>query len=75
MFKIIVVEDDRNTQFTIKKILREMDIFKDSNIRICYFTKFTNELKEIIMDTSERKIYIMDIELETRVSEIGRAHV
>ncbi len=73
MFKIVVVEDDRNTQFTIKKILREMDIFKDSSIKICYFTKLTNELKEIITDTSERKIYIMDIELETRVSGIDIA--
>lgn len=73
MIRIVTVEDNKQTQMLIKKILREMDIFKDEEIKVDYFTKYTNELKEIIKDNSERKIYIMDIELETRVSGIDIA--
>lgn len=73
MIRIIVVEDDKNTQMTIKKILREMDIFETEEVKVEYFTKYTNDLKEIIKDTSEHKIYIMDIELETKVSGIDIA--
>ena len=56
----------------IKNILRETDIFKEE-IKIEYFTKFTKELQNIIKDTSERKVFIMDIELETKVSGIDIA--
>ncbi len=73
MIKIIVVEDDKNTQMTIKKILREMDIFKDEEVQVEYFTKYTNELKTMIKDVSEHKIYILDIELETKISGIDIA--
>lgn len=73
MIRIVVVEDDKNTQLLIKKILREMDVFKDEEVKAEYYTKYTNELKEIIKDTSDRKIYIMDIELESRTSGIDIA--
>ncbi len=73
MIKFIIVEDDKKTQMLIKKILREMDIFKDEEIKVDYFTKYTTALKEIIKDNSERKIYIMDIELESKVSGIDIA--
>ncbi len=73
MIRIVVVEDDKNTQLLVKKILREIDIFKEEEIKINYFTKYSKELKDIILDTSERKIYIMDIQLETKVSGIDIA--
>ena len=73
MIRIVVVEDDKNTQLLVKKILREIDIFKEEEIKINYFTKYSKELKDIILDTSERKIYIMDIQLETKVSGIDLA--
>lgn len=73
MIKIVVVEDDKNAQMEIKAILRKLDIFKDEEIKIEYFTKFTQCLKDIIKDTSEHKIYILDIELETKVSGIDIA--
>lgn len=73
MIRIVVVEDDKNAQMVVKKTLREMDIFKDEEIKIDYFTKYTQTLKDIILDTSERKIYILDIELESKVSGIDIA--
>jgi two-component system response regulator AgrA len=66
----IVVEDDKKTQETIKEVLRRVIISKDNTINIKYFTKYTSELKSIIEDNSTRKVYIMDIELETKNSGI-----
>lgn len=73
MIRIVILEDDKQTQLNIKKILREMDIFKDEEINIEYFTKFNATLKEIIKDTSEQKIYIMDIQLDSKISGIDIA--
>ncbi len=73
MIKIVVVEDDKKAQLEIKNILRQLDIFKEEEIKIEYFTKCTNALKEIIEDTADRKIYILDIELETKISGIDIA--
>lgn len=73
MIRIVVVEDDKNAQMEIKTILRKLDIFKDEEIKIEYFTKFTQNLKDIIKDTTEHKIFILDIELETKVSGIDIA--
>lgn len=69
MIKIIIVEDDKEMQNEIKRILGETLIFKEET-KIEYYGKFTEELKEEIKDKSERKIYIMDIELESKVSGI-----
>lgn len=73
LIKFIVVEDDLKTQEAIKKILRKVMMDKDDNIDVKYFTKYTNELKNVIEDDTFRKIYIMDIELETKMSGIDIA--
>ena len=73
MIKIIVVEGEKETQLTIKNLLRKMDFLKDEEIKVEYFTKYTNALKEVILDKEERKIYILDIELDSKVSGIDIA--
>ncbi len=73
MIRIIVVEDESETQMSIKKIIRELDVLKTEEIKVDYFTKYTNALKEIILDKAERKIYILDIELASKVSGIDIA--
>lgn len=73
MIKIIVVEDNKDTQMEIKMILRDTDVLKNEEIKIEYFNRFCPELKNIIKDTSERKIYILDIELGTKTSGIDIA--
>lgn len=73
MIKIIVVEDNPDTQTEIKMILRDKEILCQEDIKIEYFSKFCAELKETIKDISERKIYILDIELGTKTSGIDIA--
>ena len=73
MIKIIVVEDEKETQMSIKKILRSLDFLKEEEIKIEYFTKYSNALKDVILDKEERKIYILDIELDSKVSGIDIA--
>lgn len=70
LISFIVVEDDKATQTIIKDVLRKVVISKDNTIDIKYFTKYSGDLKKIIDDNSCRKVYIMDIELETKVSGI-----
>ena len=73
MIRVVIVEDDKETQLLIKKILRDLDVFRNEEIKIDYFTKYTSELKEVIKDQADRKIYIMDIELASKVSGIDIA--
>lgn len=69
MVKVVIVEDDKTTQLQIKNVIRESNLAKE-DLKTEYFTKFTSELKSIIKDNSERKLYIMDIELEGKISGI-----
>ncbi len=73
MISFVVVEDDLKTQKVIKEVLRKTVISKDNTIDIKYFTKYNDELKTLIEDDSIRKVYIMDIELESKVSGIDIA--
>ena len=71
VIKIIIVEDEKETQKELKRIVRESE--EEEEIEIEIYSKFDTELKERIKDVTERKIYIMDIELETKVSGIDIA--
>lgn len=70
MISFIVVEDDKKTQEVIKEVLRKTVIQNDKNIKVKYFSKYNKELKNIIEDNTMQKVYIMDIELETKMSGI-----
>ena len=70
MISFIVVEDDPQTQENIKTVLRETIMSKDDNVNVKYFTKYNRDLKNLIEDNSIRKVFIMDIELETKMSGI-----
>lgn len=72
MIKIVIVEDNKDMQIQLKNILRDTEFSKEE-IKIEYFTQFTTNLKNIIKDNAERKIFILDIELETKVSGIDIA--
>ena len=70
MIKIIVVEDEKNHQQTIKEAISKA-IFKcDEEINVEYFTRYNSNLEKIITDNTIRKIYIMDIELDNSISGI-----
>lgn len=73
MIKIVVIEDDKETQIQIKNLINEAEFLKDEKVKINFFTKFTAELRDIIKDNTERKIYITDIELGSKISGIDIA--
>ncbi len=73
MIKIVVVEDNKNTQMEIKTILRDTEIVKNEDVIIEYYSKFCPELKSVIKNIDERKIYILDIELSTQTSGLDIA--
>ena len=73
MAKIIVVDDDINDQEKVKKIIDPF-LFKYSEvIKPLYFNKYNEKLKTEIEDKSERKIYIIDINLHTKITGINIA--
>lgn len=73
MIKIVVVEDNKNTQMEIKKILRETEIVRNEEVIIELYSKFCPELKELVKNTDEIKVFILDIELANQTNGIDIA--
>lgn len=63
MIKFIVIEDDKKFQDKVKKIIHTLTFDKDEEIKIIQFNKYNRELQNEINNRTERKIYIIDIEL------------
>ena len=70
MIKIIIVEDEKIYQDKIKEVISKFVFKTDEDIKVEYFTKYNKALQKIIDDNSIRKIYVMDIELESSISGI-----
>lgn len=68
----IIVENDKDQQKKIKNVLIKA-CFNDNILSIKTFEKLDEELKKIIEDTSEPKLYILDIELDGKESGINIA--
>lgn len=66
--KFIVVEDERNAQEKIKKLLRKISVQTQIDLEIEYFKNYDEKLQKEIDNTLYPKIYIMDIELDGEVS-------
>lgn len=65
MIKFIIVEDDEKWIDEYEKIINKVFFKSSKEYNIFTFTKYTKELKNIIEDNSEQKIYLMDLDLET----------
>lgn len=70
MIRFVVVDDDKEEIVHIKALLNE--VVKDDKEIIC-FNKLNADLKEEIKNTEFRKVYILDIELNDKVSGINIA--
>lgn len=66
--KFIVVEDERDAQEKIKKLLRKISVQTQIDLEIEYFKNYDEKLQKEIDNTLYPKIYIMDIELDGEVS-------
>ena len=75
MIKFIVVDDDKEYLSLVKDIIREVTFNIDEEIIIDTHSRFDTKLNIEINNTSERKIYILDIELDGRKSGIQIAEL
>lgn len=73
MLKIIVVDDETEEHTKVRKIIKPL-LFKYEELTDpIFFDGYNDELKSIIKDTSERKIYLLDINLGTKITGLNIA--
>ena len=66
MIKIVIVDDDEKWIKEFERVVNE-ELFKSNKeYEIYSYKKYSSELKNIIRDNSEQKIYLMDLELESK---------
>ncbi len=75
MIKFILVEDDKDNINVVKDIIRKVTFDNDEEISIETYTKFCSGLEKEINNISERKVYVLDIELEGNKSGIQIAEL
>ena len=75
MIKFVLVDDDKDYLSEVKEIVRKVTFNSDEEISIVSFTKYDSKLEKEINNISERKIYILDIELEGNKSGIQIAEL
>lgn len=63
MIKFIIVEDDKKWSEEYERVVNNVFFKSDKDYDIYTFTKYCDELKKIIHDNSEQKVYIMDLDL------------
>ena len=71
MVKILIVEDDEKDQQLIQKIINPFYFKYSETISVNFFTKCTSALLKEIADVSEKKIYILDICLHSKITGIN----
>ncbi len=70
MINFIIVEDDKKYVDSIRRILDKIKYKISDEVKTYEFSGYSNELKNLINKNDERKIYILDIELENSKSGI-----
>ena len=71
MIIFVIVDDDKEEIVHIKSLLDE--VVKEDK-EVLSFSKFNTELKKEIENKDVRKVYILDVELNDKISgKIGRA--
>lgn len=66
MIKFIIVEDEEKWIKEYERIINDILFKTDREYEINKFQKYNKELKEIIHDNSEPKIYLMDLQLNNK---------
>ncbi|MBQ3020800.1 MAG: LytTR family transcriptional regulator DNA-binding domain-containing protein [Bacilli bacterium] len=66
MVKIIIVEDEEKWMTEYERVINNILFKTDKEYEIYKFKKYNNELRDIINDNSEQKIYLMDLELDPK---------
>jgi len=66
MLKIIIVDDEEKWISEYERIVNELLFKSDQDYEIFKFKKYNQELHKLIIDNSEPKIYLMDLELDPK---------
>ena len=66
MIKFIIVEDETKWLKEFERIVNDILFKSDKEYKIYTFNKYNKELHNIINDNSEQKIYLMDLELDSK---------
>lgn len=66
MIKFIIVEDEEKWMNEYERIINDILFKTDKEYEVYKFNKYTKDLKELIKDNSEPKIYLMDLEIDTK---------
>lgn len=70
MIRFVIVEDDEKSLEVIKRIIDKEKYKAKQEIRTYEFTSYSKELQNIINNTNEKTVYILDIELKNSKSGI-----
>ena len=66
MLKIIIIEDEEKWVKEYERIINDILFKTNIDYELFKFNKYDKDLKEIIDDNSEEKIYIVDLELDSK---------
>lgn len=73
MIKYVVIDDDTNELDRVEKLINKVVFQTETEYEIKKYTKYNNELENIIKDNSVAKVYIIDIELDKKKSGLDIA--
>jgi len=66
LLKIIIVEDEDKWIKEYERIINDILFKSDKDYEIFKYRKYNQELQDLIKDNSEPKIFLMDLELDTK---------
>lgn len=64
MIKFIIVDDEEKWIKEFERVVNDVAFKSDIEYEIFSFSKYNNELHQLISDNSVQKIYLMDLELD-----------
>ena len=66
MIKFIIVDDEEKWVNEFERVVNDVLFKSEKEYEIYTFTKYNKELHDLIIDNSEQKIYLMDLELDPK---------
>ena len=73
MIKYVVIDDDAKDLERVEKVINKVLFKTENEYEIYKFSNYNQEVEKMINDLSEPKIYIIDIELDTKKSGLDIA--
>ncbi len=68
MIKFVIIDNDNKYINEFERIINEVLFMSDKEYDFYIFKRYNEDLKEIIKDNSEQKIYLVDLEIDGKYS-------